>query len=70
MMDSQLFKDRNLVEKDSKGRSWLRCPISGTEKISDRNGPAPKLGEHTTEVLNGLGFSERKIARLKKKGII
>jgi len=33
-------------------------------------GPAPKLGEHTQEVLSGLGYSDSKIAELRKSGIV
>jgi formyl-CoA transferase len=32
--------------------------------------PAPKLGEHTAEVLEGLGFSSTEIDQLKKKRIV
>jgi formyl-CoA transferase len=32
--------------------------------------PAPKLGEHTEEVLGGLGFSRPEIEELRKKRII
>jgi formyl-CoA transferase len=32
--------------------------------------PAPKLGEHTDEVLKGLGFSEDEILGLKKRNIV
>ncbi|MGA8049550.1 MAG: CaiB/BaiF CoA-transferase family protein [Burkholderiales bacterium] len=33
-------------------------------------GPAPKLGEHTREVLSGLGYSDSKIDELRKSGIV
>jgi formyl-CoA transferase len=40
-------------------------------KLSETPGairsPAPKLGEHTEEVLKGLGFSSREIDSLKAK---
>ena len=32
--------------------------------------PAPKLGEHTDEVLQGLGFSSQDIAALKEKKVV
>jgi crotonobetainyl-CoA:carnitine CoA-transferase CaiB-like acyl-CoA transferase len=31
-------------------------------------GPGPALGEHTDEVLAGLGYSEEEIAALKESG--
>jgi formyl-CoA transferase len=33
-------------------------------------GPTPDLGEHTAEVLSGLGYGEADIAALKAKGIV
>jgi formyl-CoA transferase len=32
--------------------------------------PAPKLGEHTDEVLSSLGFSRDEISRLRQKKIV
>jgi formyl-CoA transferase len=32
--------------------------------------PAPKLGEHTDEVLKGLGFSAHEISGLKEKKVV
>ncbi len=33
-------------------------------------GPAPTLGQHTTDVMLGLGYSEADIAEMKKEGIV
>jgi formyl-CoA transferase len=32
--------------------------------------PAPKLGEHTGEVLQAAGYSSEEISRLRKQGIV
>jgi formyl-CoA transferase len=32
--------------------------------------PAPKLGEHTDEVLSALGYSRDEISRLREKRIV
>lgn len=32
--------------------------------------PAPQLGEHTSEVLNGLGYTKEDIEQLRRRGII
>jgi crotonobetainyl-CoA:carnitine CoA-transferase CaiB-like acyl-CoA transferase len=32
--------------------------------------PAPRLGEHTEEILNGLGYSEARIGALRSAGVI
>jgi len=33
-------------------------------------GPPPVLGQHTTEVLRGLGFTDPEIAGLRRRGIV
>ena len=33
-------------------------------------GPAPKLGEHTEEVLRELGFSLRELDQLRERGVV
>lgn len=42
--------------------------VQGTEKVPPK--PAPKLGEHTGEILQGLGYSEDDIDRLDAAGIV
>jgi crotonobetainyl-CoA:carnitine CoA-transferase CaiB-like acyl-CoA transferase len=32
--------------------------------------PAPGLGEHTMEILKGLGISQEEAAQLKKEGVV
>jgi crotonobetainyl-CoA:carnitine CoA-transferase CaiB-like acyl-CoA transferase len=32
--------------------------------------PPPVLGEHTDEILTGLGYDARKIAALRDRGVI
>ncbi|TDE11830.1 CoA transferase [Jiangella asiatica] len=43
-------------------------------KLSDTPGavqrPAPLLGEHTDEVLRGLGYSDADVARLRENGVV
>jgi crotonobetainyl-CoA:carnitine CoA-transferase CaiB-like acyl-CoA transferase len=47
----------------------VRAPIrlDGVDAHGDR--AAPRLGEHTEEVLAELGFSRGEIAELKGKGV-
>jgi crotonobetainyl-CoA:carnitine CoA-transferase CaiB-like acyl-CoA transferase len=59
----------------------MEHPVEGTirglgipVKLSDTPGqiarPAPLLGEHTLETLEGLGYSESDIASLRERGIV
>ena len=47
-----------------------RAPIvlDGEGLVADR--AAPRLGEHTQEVLAGLGYDEAERARLRAKGVV
>ncbi len=36
----------------------------------DRLGPTPDAGQHTDEILTGLGYSREKIAELRAKGVV
>ncbi len=42
--------------------------FSGTPPDLSRG--APRLGEHNTEILTELGFSEREIDKLRERGVI
>lgn len=59
----------------------LEHPVAGTVmqagvaiKLSDTPGSirsfAPYLGQHTEEVLHGLGYSDAQIATLREKGVV
>jgi CoA:oxalate CoA-transferase len=45
-------------------------PMHFSECKAGTRGPAPAIGEHTDEVLNGLGYTSAEIDDLKKEGVI
>ena len=66
---------RNMVEElQSEKFGTIKVPgvlIKLSESPGSIRTPAPELGEHNKEILKNLcGFSDEKIAELKKKGII
>ncbi|NVM56169.1 MAG: CoA transferase, partial [Candidatus Helarchaeota archaeon] len=72
--DPQLLA-RNMVEEiQTKKFGTIKVPgilIKLSESPGSIRTPAPDLGEHNREILKDLcGFSDEKIAELKKKGII
>ena len=46
----------------------IACPIRFEDDGENR--PAPRLGEHSEEVLRALGYDDREIAQLRKKGAV
>ena len=45
-------------------------PPGGFEGYTPRMDPVPKLGEHNTDVLQGLGYSPREIKAFQKSGVM
>ena len=47
----------------------MRTPTSWSESQPGTPRPAPRLGEHSAEVLREVGFSDGEIADMVKKGV-
>ena len=48
----------------------LNSPIKLSKTPAGIQSKAPKLGEHTEEILKALGYADSKIQEMKEKGII
>jgi crotonobetainyl-CoA:carnitine CoA-transferase CaiB-like acyl-CoA transferase len=73
-LDSELVRAREmLVELDQPGAQrpvrLVGVPVKMSRTPGDANrGPGPALGEHTREVLTGLGYSEAEVDELFEAG--
>jgi crotonobetainyl-CoA:carnitine CoA-transferase CaiB-like acyl-CoA transferase len=72
---SDLARAREMVvEVDQPGVSepvrQLGPPVKLSRTPADPAAPGPALGEHTAEVLGGLGYSEEEIAALERSGAV
>jgi alpha-methylacyl-CoA racemase len=71
-LDSELVRARRMVvELDQPGTDGVKLlgvPVKMSRTPGAPAGPGPALGEHTDEVLAGLGYSEEEIAALKESG--
>jgi alpha-methylacyl-CoA racemase len=71
-LDSELVRARQMVvELDQPGTDGVKLlgvPVKLSRTPGSPAGPGPALGEHTDEVLAGLGYSEHEIAALKESG--
>lgn len=73
MENAQLLHNRMLVNIDDPGLGATRqmgIPMTLTDNPGAIKGPAPRLGEHTSEVLDQLGYSEDAIRRLVADGAV
>jgi len=48
----------------------LGFPAKFSDTLNENRTPAPFLGEHTTEILMGMGYSEEEIEVLRRDGVI
>lgn len=73
MEDAQVRANQMIVEQEHPTAG--RIPITGIPiKLSATPGtirtPAPLLGQHTREVLSGIGYSEEELSSFAEKGVI
>jgi len=57
-IDSSLGRNRNLTQLDAEGTLKLNNPIKSTIEPVRSSQPAPKLGQHTRQVLKQLGIEK------------
>jgi crotonobetainyl-CoA:carnitine CoA-transferase CaiB-like acyl-CoA transferase len=74
-LDSELVRAREMVvELDQPGAvepvRQLGIPIKLSETPGSVRSPGPALGEHTREVLAGLGYGDEDVARLEEAGAV
>ncbi|MBM4330855.1 MAG: CoA transferase [Deltaproteobacteria bacterium] len=48
----------------------IGVPINFSETPGEIRTPAPEIGEHTEEILKGMGYKEEEIMRLRNEGVI
>jgi crotonobetainyl-CoA:carnitine CoA-transferase CaiB-like acyl-CoA transferase len=71
--DPQVLHNGMVLEHDhplAGHRRLLGFPLKLSEASVDIRLPAPALGEHTTEVLAGLGYSQALIEQFRRDGVL
>jgi crotonobetainyl-CoA:carnitine CoA-transferase CaiB-like acyl-CoA transferase len=58
------------MEQPSGKVKTLGFPVKMSQNPAKLFRPAPQLGQHTEEILEGLGFSIEKIKEMKDKGVV
>ncbi len=74
-LDSELVKAREMIaEVDQPGAEkpvrLVANPVKMDRTPADPTRPGPVLGEHTAEVLTGLGYGEEEIAAMEEAGAV
>ncbi|MEM7210056.1 MAG: CaiB/BaiF CoA-transferase family protein [Pseudomonadota bacterium] len=67
----QLVAREMVILANGETPAQLGDPIKfvGSRKSASRD-PAPRLGQHTRELLNDIGFAEREISEMAKTGVV
>lgn len=71
--DPHILQRKMLVEVPHPKAGRIRqigVPIKFSETPGEVHTPAPEIGEHTEEILRGLGYNQESIERLRKEGVI
>jgi crotonobetainyl-CoA:carnitine CoA-transferase CaiB-like acyl-CoA transferase len=71
--DPQVLHRKMLVEvpHPKAGRTkQIGVPIKFSETPGEIRNPAPEIGQHTEEILQGLGYNKNRIEQLRKEGVI
>ena len=59
----------SLREHPSEGASTMAVPTGGTESPPENRRHAPRLGEHSAEVLREVGYAQAEIERMAADGV-
>jgi len=71
IVDQQMIDNGIFVEfSDQPGRKTINSPIDLKDFPKRQPVAPPTLGEHTTEILQGLGYDEKRIADLQARQVV
>ena len=71
--DPQVLAQEMMLDVEHPDHGTVRMtgfPVKLSETPATIRHPAPKLGEHTEDILDTLGYTESTIKNLKSQGII
>lgn len=74
-LENEHFKERGMIttmaDPHRGGETvQLGFPAKFSDKLNFKRSPAPFFGEHTTEVLSGIGYDLEQIENLRNEGVI
>jgi crotonobetainyl-CoA:carnitine CoA-transferase CaiB-like acyl-CoA transferase len=69
-LEDEHFKARGMVLKDARGWDHLGVPIRFGDEPARPSFEPPAHGQHSAEILRGLGYAAGEIAQLESRGVI
>jgi crotonobetainyl-CoA:carnitine CoA-transferase CaiB-like acyl-CoA transferase len=70
VLEDPHFKARGMILKDARGWDHLGVPIKFADEPAQPNLDAPAHGQHTLEILRGLGYAETEIGQIQARGVV
>jgi len=70
MIEDPHFKARGMVLKDERGWDHIGVPIRFQDEPARPNFRPPAHGEHSSQILRGLGYGDVEIERFRNGGVI
>jgi crotonobetainyl-CoA:carnitine CoA-transferase CaiB-like acyl-CoA transferase len=70
MLEDPHFNARGMVLKDDRGWDHIGAPIRFQDEPARPNLRPPAHGEHSSQILRGLGYGDVEIERFRKIGVI
>ncbi|HZD25103.1 MAG TPA: CaiB/BaiF CoA-transferase family protein [Alphaproteobacteria bacterium] len=67
--DDPQIRAREMIVEDARGHEHIGIPIKFRNEPGRMDFRAPALGEHSEQVLAGLGYSAEEIAAMREKGV-
>jgi crotonobetainyl-CoA:carnitine CoA-transferase CaiB-like acyl-CoA transferase len=70
VLEDPHFKARGMVLKDARGWDHLGVPIKFADEPAQPNFDPPAHGQHSSEILRGLGYADSEISKLISDGVV
>ena len=70
VLEDPHFMVRGMVTKDTRGWDHIGIPIQFANEPGRARFELPAHGQHSSEILRGLGYAEGEIVRLKEQGVV